>query len=338
MEDKGPNKKDKTKPMPVSDSNSDVVVSTGIALPKLSIGSDTSRRLNSIKQEKSPVSAMSPVTLRPIDPSMSRGNSSPVKAQAASFTPRIPKVKPQTKVEKKETVSALLSDALAQVETKKVAVSPGRPPPRAQIIVEMDRVSRSQAIFDPNKFRKKKEAGKSKDLLDVCFSDDQTAYTPISLPFAIRDEETTDQRNPRISLKHVDEGSRNASNLLDPANENGFFFIQLPCMLPPLKTDDVQTPAAVSQSKRNLLRQNKLKKAPEGYVTTSFKDLPRGKVGEMVVYKSGKVKLRLGDGHVMDVVHGSECAFSQDFGVLSASQKELMLLGPCPHRHRQLSI
>lgn len=40
-------------------------------------------------------------------------------------------------------------------------------------------------------------------------------------------------------------------------------------------------------------------------------DLPEGRIGQLVRYKSGKMRLILGDGHTYDVTHGIESAFLQ---------------------------
>ncbi|KAF9160016.1 hypothetical protein DFQ26_005965 [Actinomortierella ambigua] len=56
-----------------------------------------------------------------------------------------------------------------------------------------------------------------------------------------------------------------------------------------------------------------------------------GKIGRLLVYKSGKVKMQVGD-IVMDVTTGSECTFLQDLVVVDSSNKQAFVMGSVQKR------
>lgn len=54
--------------------------------------------------------------------------------------------------------------------------------------------------------------------------------------------------------------------------------------------------------------------------------LPAGYMGKMLVYKSGAVKLKLGD-NLYDVSPGSDCIFAQDLAVINTVDKDCCRIG-----------
>ncbi|KAG0243135.1 hypothetical protein BGW41_002775 [Actinomortierella wolfii] len=56
-----------------------------------------------------------------------------------------------------------------------------------------------------------------------------------------------------------------------------------------------------------------------------------GKIGRLLVYRSGKVKMQVGD-IVMDVTAGSECAFLQDLVVVDSTNKQAFVMGSVQKR------
>lgn len=55
--------------------------------------------------------------------------------------------------------------------------------------------------------------------------------------------------------------------------------------------------------------ENGFKKVTNNFCT--LQDLPEGQIGKLVRYKSGKLKLVLGNGHFYDVTHGIDSTFLQ---------------------------
>ncbi|KAJ8542034.1 hypothetical protein K7X08_016900 [Anisodus acutangulus] len=58
----------------------------------------------------------------------------------------------------------------------------------------------------------------------------------------------------------------------------------------------------------------------------NLQELPAGNMGKMLVYKSGKIKLKLGD-ILYDVSPGVDCAFSQDVVAINTAEKQCCQLG-----------
>ncbi|KAF9360047.1 hypothetical protein BGX26_010697 [Mortierella sp. AD094] len=56
-----------------------------------------------------------------------------------------------------------------------------------------------------------------------------------------------------------------------------------------------------------------------------------GKIGRLLIYKSGKVKMQIGD-IVMDVSAGSECSFLQDVVVVDSNNKQAFVMGSVQKR------
>ncbi|KAG0327203.1 hypothetical protein BGZ99_008184 [Dissophora globulifera] len=56
-----------------------------------------------------------------------------------------------------------------------------------------------------------------------------------------------------------------------------------------------------------------------------------GQIGRLLIYKSGKVKMQVGD-IVMDVSSGSECSFLQDVVVVDSNSKEAFVMGSVQKR------
>lgn len=56
-----------------------------------------------------------------------------------------------------------------------------------------------------------------------------------------------------------------------------------------------------------------------------------GKIGRLLIYKSGKVKMKVGD-IIMDVSAGSECSFLQDIVVVDSNNKQAFVMGSVQKR------
>ncbi|XP_027333389.1 uncharacterized protein LOC113848187 [Abrus precatorius] len=113
----------------------------------------------------------------------------------------------------------------------------------------------------------------------------------------------------------------NASNpamelgLLEENPEASMFLINLPPTLPMIK----QSATAGGQDA------NVNSKAPGGSKLVAkpckLKEIPSGLIGKMLVYRSGAVKLKLGN-TLYDVSPGMNCVFSQDVNAINTDQKK----------------
>lgn len=63
----------------------------------------------------------------------------------------------------------------------------------------------------------------------------------------------------------------------------------------------------------------------------TLKDLPSGFIGKLLVYKSGKVKMKIGDA-LFDVSPGESGIFAQDAAVINVKEKHCCILGDLPKK------
>ncbi|WJX19278.1 hypothetical protein P8452_08991 [Trifolium repens] len=103
--------------------------------------------------------------------------------------------------------------------------------------------------------------------------------------------------------------------LLEENPEASAFFMKLPPVIPMLKN--------VQDVKENVKRPG----GPRGAAKlVRLNELPAGFIGKMLVYKSGKVKLKLGD-TLYDVSSGMNCIFSQELVAMNAAEKHCCTIG-----------
>lgn len=101
------------------------------------------------------------------------------------------------------------------------------------------------------------------------------------------------------------------------AGEDQLFFIQLPSAVP---IGDLQARPSVAAENIEIL-------GFKGNLTT----LNSGKIGKIVVYKSGKVKMRVGD-RLFDVSTGMPCNFLQEVVAIDTDRQKLYQLGELQRR------
>ncbi|OIW03473.1 hypothetical protein TanjilG_14698 [Lupinus angustifolius] len=118
-----------------------------------------------------------------------------------------------------------------------------------------------------------------------------------------------------------DENSSNPAmelGLLEENPEKSMFLIQLPASLPIFKGsaggEDANENSKPSKGSKNATKPCKLN------------ELPSGIMGKMLVYKSGKIKMKLGD-TLYDVSPGMNCMFSQEAVAVNTAQKHCCTIG-----------
>lgn len=120
-----------------------------------------------------------------------------------------------------------------------------------------------------------------------------------------------------------DENATPAADDLDLKDENratSMFFLHLPPNLPMLK----QSATSNSQQKTNSSGAPGGARNPEK--PCSLGELPAGFMGKMLVYRSGAIKLKLGD-TLYDVSSGMNCDFSQDVVAINTTEKKFCIIG-----------
>ncbi|KAK4415746.1 Bet1-like SNARE 1-1 [Sesamum alatum] len=126
---------------------------------------------------------------------------------------------------------------------------------------------------------------------------DYYTYYPVTLPLRrpysgnpeLLDEEEFAE-DPQSST--YDECATNSAlelGLLDENTEDTIFFLQLPTILPTIKES---TNAEVPETNKN---SNPGKSAEASQKPCRLEDIPAGLMGKMLVYRSGAIKLKLGD-------------------------------------------
>ncbi|XP_074269330.1 uncharacterized protein LOC141592524 [Silene latifolia] len=141
---------------------------------------------------------------------------------------------------------------------------------------------------------------------------------PLRRPYSGNPETLNAEEFGRVST--FDESNTNLARelgLMDENSDSRMLFFQIPTTLPMTKR---ATSAAGEASASNSKPANGVDR-PCG-----FKELKTGLMGKVVVYKSGAVKLKLGDTQY-DVTPGSDCGFAQDAVVVNTQQKHWCVTG-----------
>ncbi|KAK4396859.1 hypothetical protein Sango_1522500 [Sesamum angolense] len=148
--------------------------------------------------------------------------------------------------------------------------------------------------------------------------------TPLRRPYSgnpeLLDEEEFAE-DPQSST--YDEPAANSAlelGLLDENMEETIFFLQLPSILPTIKQS---TNAEVPEADKNA---NPGKGAEASQKPCKLEDLPAGLMGKMLVYRSGAIKLKLGD-TLYDVSAGLNCVFGQDVVAINPEDKHCCNMG-----------
>ncbi|XP_040986046.1 uncharacterized protein LOC121234238 [Juglans microcarpa x Juglans regia] len=118
-------------------------------------------------------------------------------------------------------------------------------------------------------------------------------------------------------------------NTISPASDLGLmaeneeekmFFFKLPASLPLLKRSTSR------KGKEKVETDSSLDSGGVSKKGCSLEELPGGYLGKMLVYKSGAIKLKLGN-TLYDVTPGSDCVFAQDVAAINLAEKQCCVLG-----------
>lgn len=157
---------------------------------------------------------------------------------------------------------------------------------------------------------------------------DYYSYYPVSLPLRrpysgspeLLDEEEFGEASETINY---DESSMNPAEELGLMEENlepNMIFLQLPPTLPLKKRSETVNEQQVTESSsmhKGALAKEKMSRLSE---------LPGGFMGKLLVYRSGAVKLKLGD-TLYNVTPGMDCMFAQDVVAINTVEKQFCVVG-----------
>ncbi|XP_044505022.1 DNA-directed RNA polymerase III subunit RPC4-like isoform X2 [Mangifera indica] len=159
-----------------------------------------------------------------------------------------------------------------------------------------------------------------------------TSY-PITLPWRkpdCSDPELLDEDEFGEAARNLeyDENTINSAKdlgLLDESQRERMMLFQFPSTLPLFRRSASVKGKEKAESSKILGRVD----APES--GCSLKELPGGYMGKMLVYRSGAVKLKLGE-TIFDVSPGSDCSFSQDVAAINTKDGNFCVLGEVDKR------
>ncbi|KAJ4708794.1 putative DNA-directed RNA polymerase III subunit RPC4 [Melia azedarach] len=158
---------------------------------------------------------------------------------------------------------------------------------------------------------------------------DYYSYYPVTLPLRrpysgrpeLLDEEEFGEASETINY---DENSLNPAEELGLMEENlepSTFFLQLPPTMPMMKRSATADEQQITGSSSTCVKEK----------ACSLNELPGGFMGKLLVYRSGAVKLKLGD-TLYEVTPGMNCVCSQDVVAINTTEKNYCVVGEIDKR------
>ncbi|URE13850.1 RNA polymerase III RPC4 domain containing protein [Musa troglodytarum] len=150
------------------------------------------------------------------------------------------------------------------------------------------------------------------------------SYYPMTLPLRrpnsgnpeILDEKEFGEASASAALDETQINPAEELGLMEKMEEAQMLFLQFPTILPLVNrsASSVGSSSTVSKKEHGAMKGCKLE------------DLSAGYMGKMMVYKSGKVKMKLGD-VLFDISPGVKCEFVQDIAAINTKEKHCCILG-----------
>lgn len=166
-------------------------------------------------------------------------------------------------------------------------------------------------------------SAKDLDLLDQDDAPTMLLFQfPANLPLERLDSKTNREERA-LSLKVLDKSDANQKEIL------GGSFPSAPLSAVAKGKQIAGSAPSVSASKKGIGISGSPTNQGNGYDSRKkigLEELPKGYMGKMLVYKSGTVKLKLGD-ILYDVSPGSECTFAQNVVAINTSDRHCCELG-----------
>ncbi|KAK9275002.1 hypothetical protein L1049_022259 [Liquidambar formosana] len=158
---------------------------------------------------------------------------------------------------------------------------------------------------------------------------DYYSYYPVTLPMRrpysgdpeLLDEEEFAEASESMGYDEDSTKPAIELGLMEESQETNMLFLQLPEIMPIIK------PSVSTDGKKEIASSLK---PPSGAghleKTCSLNELPAGFMGKMLVYRSGAIKLKLGD-TLYDVSPGLDCVFAQDVVAINTKEKHCCIVG-----------
>ncbi|CAL5027801.1 unnamed protein product [Urochloa decumbens] len=152
---------------------------------------------------------------------------------------------------------------------------------------------------------------------------DYPVSLPLRRPYSGNPEILDEEEFGECSASRAQDSKLTAAEelgLMDRSDESQLLFFQLPSALPlPVQPQSVAEPNKGSEERREGMR-------PSSHRGSKLKELPGGYMGKILVYKSGKVKMKIGD-TIFDVSSGSNCKFVQEVAAMNIREKHCCAVG-----------
>ncbi|PAN37860.1 hypothetical protein PAHAL_7G128400 [Panicum hallii] len=149
---------------------------------------------------------------------------------------------------------------------------------------------------------------------------DYPVSLPLRRPYSGNPEILDEEEFGESSASRAQDAELTAAEelgLMDRSDESQLLLVQLPCSLPlPMQPQSVSEPNKGSKETREGMK---------------LKELPAGYMGKILVYRSGKVKMKIGD-ILFDVSSGSDCKFVQEVAAINTREKHCCTVGEISKR------
>ncbi|WOL10168.1 hypothetical protein Cni_G18922 [Canna indica] len=148
---------------------------------------------------------------------------------------------------------------------------------------------------------------------------------PLRRPYSgdpeILNEEEFGEASASLALDEAPLNAAEELGLMEKRDETQMLFFQFPANLPLLKR-----PAAATDNKDTVAKIDRASKK-----ASKFEELQAGFMGKIMIYRSGKIKMKLGDA-VYDISPGAKCSFAQEVVAINAKEKHCCILGEIDSR------
>lgn len=157
---------------------------------------------------------------------------------------------------------------------------------------------------------------------------------PLRRPYSGDPEILDEEEFGENSASRAQDGELTAAEelgLMDWSDTPQLLFFQLPASLPlPKQMESAEEPNTGSEENVEPATSSKVARG-QTLPGSKIKDLPGGLMGKILVYKSGKVKMKIGDA-LFDVSPGSNCMFVQEAVAINTRENHCCTLGEVSKR------
>lgn len=180
-----------------------------------------------------------------------------------------------------------------------------------------------KALPHPKKEKKKKINPEEYSILNAINNikkKDPDAYIPILLPFGL---ENKNQNNKKTTKDEIYNSNSNEEE--NELNEDNIFVVQFPRQIPINSENQEKIKIEENENDEPLYDDNGYLIQPE--FKNVFKEIPKNsKLGKLKIYKSGKVKMEIGN-VLFDVIPGNFVKFAQQISIIKSDKNQVFLLG-----------